>query len=70
MVDGRAEEVAVTYVDGADVDGVVETVETCAELVATVVAALEDFSPFLESASTSLGIGMFRAWRRVRSNLY
>ena len=61
MVDGRAEEVAMTDVDGADIDGVVETVEICggrievdAEVVAIVVAALEDFSPFLESASTSL----------------
>ena len=56
-------EVAMTDVDGADVGGVIETcggrIEVYAEVVATVVAALEDFSPFLESASTSLGIGMF-----------
>ena len=58
MVDGRAEEVAMTDVDRADVGGVVETcggrIEVDAEVVATVVVALEDFSPFLESASTSL----------------
>ena len=62
MVDGRAEEVAMTDVDGADVGGVVEIcggrIEVDAETVA-VVAALADFSPFLESARTSLGIGMF-----------
>ena len=62
MVDGRAVEVAMTGVDGVDDGGVEETccgrIEVEAEIVA-VVAALVDFSPFLESVSTSLGIGMF-----------
>ena len=60
-VDGRAVEMAMTSVDGVDDGGVVETcgrIGVEAEIV-VVAVALVDFSPYLESASTSLGIGMF-----------